>query len=128
MPSQPRASLRKRLFKHHRKIRHRRITLEPLEPRLVLASVWQNQCNSLDVNNDGVVVPIDALIPINRLNDIGPGDLPIPSESDDPPPYYDTTGDGKLVPLDVLKVINALNKIPSSEDFSVGANLLRDTA
>ena len=47
-------------------------------------SGWQNQANNLDVNNDGKVAPLDALIIINRLNAGGGGPLPQPSS---PPPF-----------------------------------------
>src|SRR5688500_5735708 len=79
--------------------------VEALEQRLVMASIWQNPCNPLDVTNDQFVTPIDALVQINRLNSVGSGDLPNPPPAGDPPPYYDPSGDEKLVPLDVLLVI-----------------------
>ncbi len=70
------------------------------------SSAWQNPTNNLDVNNDGVVSPIDALIDINALNAGKGGTLPLPATV---PPYYDVNGDGILSPLDVLIIINFLN-------------------
>jgi hypothetical protein len=60
----------------------------------------------LDVNNDGVVSPLDALIIINRLN----GGSAAPTSS---PfvhvPFVDVNGDGACTAMDALLVINALN-------------------
>ncbi len=81
------------------------ITLAPRQP-----SVWQNPIQSLDVNNDGFVTPLDALLIINSLNLVGPRTLPNPAlPPNAPPPFYDTNGDGNISPLDVLLVINRLN-------------------
>jgi hypothetical protein len=69
-------------------------------------SVWQNHENPLDVNADGVISGLDALLVINRLLLGMAGELPaIPAV----PPYIDTTGDGILSPRDALLVINLLS-------------------
>ena len=86
--------------------RRRRRFFEALEPRLLLTSAWQSPSRPLDVNDDGDVSPLDALVGINRINEVGSGALPTPAT---PPPYYDTNGDGEHSPLDILVVINALN-------------------
>ncbi len=69
---------------------------------------WQNQVQPLDVNGNGVITTLDALIIINKLNATGPEVLPLP-----PPPgsafFYDVTGDGLVTALDALRVINHLN-------------------
>ena len=70
------------------------------------SSPWQNQKNPLDVDGDGIVSPIDALIDINALNSNMGGPLPLPAN---PPPYYDVDGDGQLTPSDVIAIINYLN-------------------
>ncbi|MBI2479594.1 MAG: hypothetical protein HYV60_13470, partial [Planctomycetia bacterium] len=81
------------------------ITLSPRQP-----SVWQNPVNDLDVNNDGFVTPLDALLIINSLNLVGPRTLPNPAlPPNTPPPFYDTNGDGNISPVDVLLVVNRLN-------------------
>ena len=66
-----------------------------------------NPSNSLDVNNDATVSPIDALLVINELN----ADLnPLAARTATPTTYYlDTSSDGQLTPLDALLVINKLN-------------------
>ncbi|MBC8353053.1 MAG: hypothetical protein H8E66_13740, partial [Planctomycetes bacterium] len=79
---------------------------------------YQNATNKHDVNNDGQVSPLDALLIINALNQHGSGSLPdsLPSSSQYLPPnvYLDVDGDGFVAPGDVLRVINQLNN-PSSE-------------
>ena len=67
---------------------------------------WQNARNNLDVNNDGKVSPIDALLVINYLNQHGAGPLP-PTYAG--PYYLDVNGDSAVTPLDALEVINYLN-------------------
>ncbi|MFO0940770.1 MAG: Ig-like domain-containing protein [Pirellulales bacterium] len=68
----------------------------------------QNPNNRLDVNADGFVTPIDALLVINLLNNPDkPRDtrlLPAP------PAYYDVDGTGFVSPNDVILVINYLNE------------------
>ncbi|MCA9202466.1 MAG: tandem-95 repeat protein, partial [Planctomycetales bacterium] len=80
----------------------------------VPAGPWQNPSNRLDVNADGFVSPIDALLIINRLNSDGAGPLPTPTPTA-PPPYYDTNGDGNVSPIDVNLVITELNRVNSGE-------------
>ena len=63
-----------------------------------------------DVNASGEVSPIDALLPINELNnrlvsDPVTGLLDLPAN---PPPFYDVNNDGFVSPVDPLMVINAL--------------------
>lgn len=71
---------------------------------------WQNPRNPLDVNDDGVVTPLDVLLLINDLNARGTRPLPIPpSPPSLAPPYLDVNGDNVIGPLDALIVINYLN-------------------
>jgi PhoPQ-activated pathogenicity-related protein len=90
--------------------RFRGLRIEALEERRMLdaSTPWQNPVDSLDVNNDGFETPIDALLIINRLNTVGPGDVPALTDAT-PPPYYDTTGNNVITGLDALLVISALN-------------------
>ena len=74
-------------------------------------SSWQNPENPLDVNADGFVSGLDALLIINRLLLGMAGPLPaIPIV----PPFIDTTGDGSLSPRDALLVINFLSQPPAA--------------
>ena len=74
----------------------------------VVTSLYQNPANRYDVNNDGFVSPIDALIVINDINrsgvrDLGPTDFT-------PPPYIDVNGSSSVEPIDILQVINYINR------------------
>ena len=76
---------------------------------------WQNPVEPLDVDFDGFVAPVDALLIINRLNSpiipLGThNELPtIAPGGPQPPPLVDADGDGFLAPHDVLRIINRLN-------------------
>jgi hypothetical protein len=71
---------------------------------------WQNPEVHEDVTGDGLVVPLDALLVINRLNALGSGPLPLPPAPPNvPPPYFDVSGDNIVAPIDALLVINFLN-------------------
>jgi PhoPQ-activated pathogenicity-related protein len=93
-------------------LRVRRLRVESLEQRRVLsaAAPWHNDAAPLDVNNDGWLYPLDALIVINRLLQLGVGPLEEPSAT--PENYYDTSGDNMLTPLDLVRVFNGILKPP----------------
>ncbi|HND51422.1 MAG TPA: Ig-like domain-containing protein, partial [Pirellulaceae bacterium] len=78
-----------------------------MELRRVLAADWRNPVDSLDVDTDGFVVPIDALKIINDLNSTGARELP--EQYDGTSPYFDVDGDRFIAPVDVLAIINHLN-------------------
>jgi hypothetical protein len=74
------------------------------------ANPRRNPDNGLDVDQSGIVVPLDALIVINDLNRNGPRQLPNPPVNPPPPPpFLDTNGDGFVTAQDVLVIINFLN-------------------
>jgi hypothetical protein len=62
--------------------------------------------NAADINGDGLLTPLDALILINYLNAIG-GSSPVNVANADS--AYDVDFDGQIAPLDALLVVNALN-------------------
>ncbi len=66
----------------------------------------QNQGNNEDVNNDGFVSPIDALLVVNLLSLVGEGE----SSGDDSSQkiYPDVNGDGKTTTADAHKVLVAM--------------------
>jgi hypothetical protein len=64
---------------------------------------YHNALNGSDVNNDGVVSPLDALLIINQLN------LGRDRVSSSQATFEDVNGDGSITPLDALLVINVLN-------------------
>jgi Dockerin type I domain/Cadherin domain/Metallo-peptidase family M12B Reprolysin-like len=83
---------------------------------------WQNRKSSLDVNTDGFISAVDALLVINALNSpsIGRGPLNTPREfAQLSLQYIDTSGDNELSPLDALLVLNRLNSNASSEGEAV---------
>ncbi len=84
------------------------------------ADPWQNPTNPLDVNDDGEVTPIDALVVINYLNSNGEGPLPVNFTG---PYYLDVNGDGSATPLDALAVINYLNTQAAAAESTVVASL-----
>jgi hypothetical protein len=84
---------------------------------------WHNVANAFDVNDDGVVSPLDALLVINELTDNQFGDML--GRLGDPPadpslPYLDVTQDGHCSPLDALLVINELPSYAAARE-GVGA-------
>ncbi len=83
---------------------------ESIDIRVVRAAPpWQNKHWALDVNDDGLLTPLDVLLVINALNRIGAAPL-------DRPPlagstnFVDVNGDRYLSPIDALILINALNR------------------
>lgn len=93
----------------HRRRRITKLYFEPLEPRLLLASDWQNAINPRDVNASGLVTPLDVLLVVNKLN-AGEGGLLPTRTTGSQEPLCDVNGDGMLTPLDALLVVNALNR------------------
>jgi hypothetical protein len=77
-----------------------------------------------DVNGDGVVSPIDALLVINEL---GSKANPLRGVDRDynHSLFADADGDGVISPIDALLVINALNDASSTQVVSAQAILYR---
>jgi hypothetical protein len=71
------------------------------------ASTWHNPDNALDVDRDGTVAPVDALIIINQLETSSIRSLS--GRNNTTSMFSDTSGDGELSPLDALMVINRLD-------------------
>ena len=76
-------------------------------------SPWHNAFSPFDVDRDGFVIPLDALLVINAIAQQGIRLLPIPQQT--VTFSIDTDGDYFLTPLDVLRVINFLSRRPSGE-------------
>lgn len=72
-------------------------------------SAWQNPRAALDVNDDGLITPIDVLLIINRINGQGAGPLPSQNSSLS---FLDVNGDGNATAIDALLGINHLNNRP----------------
>ena len=90
-----------------------RLELEVLDE----AFSWHNRDNPADVDNDGTVAPLDALLAINelqqrRFSDAESGEFELlrPEMAG----FLDTDNNQLLTPLDALRVINALNESQSN--------------
>lgn len=69
-----------------------------------------NPVRPADVNGDGAISPVDALLVINAINARGPGALPSSAGGvSDLFGFVDTNGNGTLEAFDVLLVVNQLN-------------------
>lgn len=80
----------------------------PLVVRVVGVSPWQNNTSPCDVNDDGLVTPLDVITLINDINLHGARMLSLPA-LDAPPPYLDPDGNDEIGASDVLAVINHIN-------------------
>ena len=93
---------------------------------------WHNRGNGLDVNADGAVSPIDALLVIIELDANGSSLLSDPSAGNSPPPYFDVNEDGFVAPSDAIQVINFLNANANGEggegEFSISVDMTQSVA
>jgi hypothetical protein len=74
----------------------------------VVASRLQNPDDFSDVNDDGKISAIDALLVMNRLALEDQPRIPV-LPTDQGPNYFDVSGDQFISALDALRVINELN-------------------
>ena len=85
---------------------------------VAIRSIWQNQENPLDVNNDGSFSPLDILRVVHELNAGGARFLTHPpSPPVMPPPFLDVNGDGYLTSADAVFAISCLNGNISGESM-----------
>ena len=82
---------------------------------------WYNSIRPLNVNDDGSVSPLDALLVVNELNTNGSHRLSLDRTRPLTKPFLDVTCDGNVSPLDALWVINYLNR-PDGEGESIAAS------
>jgi SdrD B-like domain/Dockerin type I domain len=78
-----------------------------------IVNPFHNASKAADVNDDGAITPLDALLVINHLNAARAGlsrDLAALSV------FQDVNGDGVISPVDALMVINELNAKQKSAD------------
>ena len=91
--------------------RRRRLRVEKLAQRTLLAADWSNPDEAADVNDDDRVSALDALLVINHLNKEEASGEPITEESN---PllgrdfYPDVNADGRVTALDALRVVNSI--------------------
>lgn len=87
----------------------RKLRIERIEDRRVMAADWTNADNALDVNDSGLVTPLDVLLVVNDINDKGVRVLSQSAGTGVAPSLVDVNADGVVSGLDVLQIINALN-------------------
>lgn len=87
-------------------------------------SPWQNQTNKFDVNANGVVNGLDALLVINRLL-LGQVGTILPGTP--APPYIDVSGDGVLSAQDAAQVIAFINSNPVGGPLAQSLTSTTDT-
>ena len=79
------------------------------DPPIASAQVpggFTNSRQNVDVDNDGFISPLDALLVINKINS---GDTSLVATPFARAPFVDVNGDGNCSPIDALLVINWLN-------------------
>lgn len=97
-------------------------TFDPVDTQTLIIKVranptyWQNLDLPADVDQDGVVVPRDALLVINELNARALSTSSGAMKFERPTAttgffYFDTSGDNLVTPVDALRVVNRLNGI-----------------
>lgn len=87
------------------------------------APLWQNPADPIDVDNDGIIAALDAILVINHLNAKLAGPFPLHGGPAAPPPFLDVSGDDTLSPLDAVMVINYLNgRNPAGSNGGSGGN------
>ncbi|TWU57091.1 Dockerin type I repeat protein [Rubripirellula tenax] len=96
------------------------ITLPPAAAPTTAASIAsaaiQNPDNALDVNGDGQVTALDALMGINFLGQTIPSsELTGFAGRPSPAHFYDVNGDGRVTALDSLQIINKLGSASSGQ-------------
>ena len=89
--------------------------------RISSPSPWQNPMNRYDVDGDGNLSPLDALVVINYLNRLSgtnpASTLPVFNPTSPLGQFFvDVNGNNSCEPLDVLEVINKINQ-SSGESF-----------
>lgn len=87
---------------------------------------WYNAVAPLDVNRDGKVSPLDALLVINRLNQTTQRTLP--STNPQASFFYDTNRNGSVSPIDALLIINQLNNRSRGTGEGEQVNYLSEAA
>ncbi|MEZ6136989.1 MAG: dockerin type I domain-containing protein [Pirellulaceae bacterium] len=85
------------------------LCFERLESRQLLAGDWHNANLRCDVDDSGLVTPLDVLLVINFINNAGVRTL-VPNTRGDSEFFVDVSNDGLLSAVDVLQVINTLNE------------------
>jgi hypothetical protein len=93
------------------------LTFTQTNPATLAYQPWHNFVNSVDVDGSGQLIPLDALLVINELNQrtVSNAQGTLPNSRSTSTYYYDVTSDGNVFPIDALQVINALNTVGIGE-------------
>ncbi|MFO0821256.1 MAG: dockerin type I domain-containing protein [Pirellulales bacterium] len=75
----------------------------------VITVSWHNAAEPVDVNGDGYVSPLDALLMVSWINENGTGAIGGEGEASGGSFFPDINDDGVVTPLDCLVVFNHLN-------------------
>ncbi len=87
-------------------------TIEIFVLNFATPTPWRHARRQLDVNDDGVVSPLDALLVINEITARGARSLPTTvAGATGMYGFVDTSGSNSIEALDALLVINELNRI-----------------
>jgi hypothetical protein len=79
---------------------------ETLTFELVIPSPWQNKWQREDVNLDGEVTTLDALLILNARR----RGVVLNSQNRNQPPFYDVNGDHEITTLDALIILNYIKR------------------
>ncbi len=90
-------------------MKRNRLVIERLENRRLMVADWTNADNALDVNDSGLVTPLDVLLVANDINLNGVRELPALASGSVAPTFVDVNGDQLASALDALQIVNALN-------------------
>ena len=89
--------------------RAHQLTVDDVLLEVVDGYGWHNPLMPEDVNHDGDVTALDALLVINELNLRNPHELTTASTTDSDLAYVDPSGDNRVGAIDALLIINRLN-------------------
>ncbi len=98
--------------------------VEMQDQRVVSEPLLQNPAQRYDVNNDGIVTVVDALIVINSLNRNDIRELPLDNPQAVQRPFTDVSGDGVVTSIDALQVINFLGVAHSKIEGEVPSTVV----
>jgi hypothetical protein len=90
----------------------RDVVLQTEPPPAVWEFSHQWAKNPFDVNADGFVTPLDAVLIVNQINAFGPYEIPhttMPGRA--PAPFFDVSGDWFVAPSDAVVTTNYLNSV-----------------
>ncbi len=104
------------------------LTTPPIEAEGEGEAEFHNSSMAADVNNDGIVSPIDALLVITALNSGATLDFVAGGEGEAARKLYlDVNGDNHISPIDALLVITKLNGAPTGGEGEAGGDVTEST-